>query len=602
MLKRILAVSLTLLLALGALNLPAISSPGAAYAQAQPTPPPQPTAPPQGSGGTQGAQPTPPAQPTAPAQQAATPQPTSAPKQTQAAQPTQAPKPTQAPAPTAERYNVSSWAVEYITNAKNYGILPDAFNSADLAKPVNRREFAAVAVKVYENLTGAKITPVSNNPFSDTNDPEVIKAYSAGITSGTNSAGTLFSPDDLLSREQMATMLTRVLKAAYIPGWKMADDASYSLNFTQPSKFSDDGSISDWAKQSVYYMAANALILGTDAVKNTFSPGESATREQSVTIAVRMVDNMKGKPVDYKKGSSGTTAPTQPTAQPKPEPTAPSQPTPAPSQGSDPLAGMWRVFEGDLAELLIFDGSGGITVESYVTKTSPVSIIIGRYTTSGGNFSIVDAKVDGDPIDVLTFAFTVSGDYLIIKNNQGDTSYYERIPQAAADFIRKSPYADVPVQEEKVNLYVPAVYFTELAAEDVLEDAKAVGAELVSNRDGSYSLIMTKEQQQKLLNGFKDDMDDFLDMLASDADCPEIKDVQYSKDYGSITFYAVCGLDDMGDWAKVLIYTAGFSAPIYQVYEGKGDAAQSVITVRNATTNALIGMYVSPDDLVNFFG
>jgi hypothetical protein len=201
----------------------------------------------------------------------------------------------------------STWAQGELEKANAYGLIPDMLKGQDLAKPITRREFAAVSVKLYENLTGTKATPAATNPFTDTNDVEVLKAYNVGITAGT--AADKFSPNVLLNREQAATMLTRVLKAAYIQGWTLATDGNYTLNFTMPAKFADDAKISDWAKPSVYFMAANSIIAGTG--NNMFSPRAttaaeaavnyaSATREQALAIAVRIVDNLKDKPLDYK--------------------------------------------------------------------------------------------------------------------------------------------------------------------------------------------------------------------------------------------------------------------------------------------------------------
>jgi len=76
-----------------------------------------------------------------------------------------------------------------------------------------------------------------------------------------------------------------------------------------PTPFADDAKISDWAKPSVYFMTANKIIAGTG--NNMFSPRAttaaeeaalyaSATREQALAIAVRTVENLKDKPLDYK--------------------------------------------------------------------------------------------------------------------------------------------------------------------------------------------------------------------------------------------------------------------------------------------------------------
>jgi len=105
-------------------------------------------------------------------------------------------------------------------------------------------------------------------------------------------------------------MLTRVEKKAYIPGWTLATDSSYTLNFTQPARFADDGNISGYAKASVYFMNAKGVINGTG--NNMFSPAVTATRQEALIIAARMVDNLKGKALDYTGGTTQPPENTQP--------------------------------------------------------------------------------------------------------------------------------------------------------------------------------------------------------------------------------------------------------------------------------------------------
>lgn len=201
-------------------------------------------------------------------------------------------------------YNASDWALNELAEADKLGLIPDSLKNADLTKPITRAEFAAVSVKAYEALSALKATPVADNPFKDTSDIEVLKAYKVGITTGTSS--TTFEPNTLLNREQAATMLTRVYKKVAISGWEMSKDAdfaeTFNAMFTMPAPFADDKDISDWAKPSVYFMSANGIINGVG--NNTFAPKATtaaqeamgyaqATREQAIAIATRMVKNLK---------------------------------------------------------------------------------------------------------------------------------------------------------------------------------------------------------------------------------------------------------------------------------------------------------------------
>ena len=97
-------------------------------------------------------------------------------------------------------------------------------------------------------------------------------------------------------------MLTRVFKRVTLPGWTLATDANFKLDYTKPALFADDSDISDWAKESVYFMAANNIINGVG--NNKFAPKNitteeqaqgyaNATSEQALIIAMRMVENLK---------------------------------------------------------------------------------------------------------------------------------------------------------------------------------------------------------------------------------------------------------------------------------------------------------------------
>ena len=193
----------------------------------------------------------------------------------------------------------SAWAKPEMDKAEAMNLIPEVLKNQDLTKSITRAEFAAVAVKVFENLSGGKAVPIVNNPFTDPKDVEVLKAYGIGAVNGTSA--TTFTPDALLNREQCATMLTRVFKRITLAGWTLENDSRFRLDYKMPARFADDGEISDYARDSVYFMAANGIINGVGgnkfAPKNTTTAQEAqgyanATREQALAIAVRMVENL----------------------------------------------------------------------------------------------------------------------------------------------------------------------------------------------------------------------------------------------------------------------------------------------------------------------
>ncbi len=208
--------------------------------------------------------------------------------------------------------NASDWAVSELEKAENLNLIPEILKNSDFTQKVTREEFAEISVKLYESLSQKTADEVSDNPFSDTQNPEILKAYALGITNGTTE--NTFSPASFLTREQASTMLARAYQASFTLE-KLPD-------FEKPKTFADDDLISSWAKDSVYFMAAKGVISGVSATHFAPKPANdedaargygSATREQSLILAVRICEKLSSgdtpeKPVkkeDYVIGFIG---------------------------------------------------------------------------------------------------------------------------------------------------------------------------------------------------------------------------------------------------------------------------------------------------------
>ncbi len=184
--------------------------------------------------------------------------------------------------------NASAWATPELEKADKAGLIPDCLKGQDMTNKINRAEFAALSVRLYEVMSGKTAAPATRNPFTDTADPEILKAYALGITKGTTA--TTFEPSLLIPREQVATMLTRTVLAA---------EPTVKPDSAGVTPFADDAQISAWAKESVYFMAKYGIVNGVGngkfAPRNTTAAEEAAgyanaTREQSIVIAMRSLE------------------------------------------------------------------------------------------------------------------------------------------------------------------------------------------------------------------------------------------------------------------------------------------------------------------------
>lgn len=199
--------------------------------------------------------------------------------------------------------DASQWAEDELERAQQKDLIPQVLYNKDLSQTIDRGEFAAVAVRLYEAWTGTTVkaqpTPFTDIAYSPCKT-DIEKAYAIGVTNGTSD--TTFAPTSKITREQLATMLTRVYKNIAYPGWTLATDSRYILDTSNVPLFADDWLISDYARPSVYFMVKHGVINGVG--DNRFAPKYTttqeaaigyamATREQALVMSLRSLENLE---------------------------------------------------------------------------------------------------------------------------------------------------------------------------------------------------------------------------------------------------------------------------------------------------------------------
>lgn len=210
----------------------------------------------------------------------------------------------------ADEVTYSNWAAEDIITAIRMGYLdddPDAFGyqpavtdllGSDYTKAITRGQFASLAIRYYETLmsdiTGEDYTiPVNSGDdvFADCSDnTDMAKAYTLGILGGYNSAdtrsGVYVGPNDLITREQAATMLTRLMECL-IDDFDSVGRTGWTVWYADSLPFTD--SISDWALDGVRAVYGVGAMTGTTGT--TFSAKSPYTIEQSIVTIMRIDNN-----------------------------------------------------------------------------------------------------------------------------------------------------------------------------------------------------------------------------------------------------------------------------------------------------------------------
>lgn len=169
------------------------------------------------------------------------------------------------------------WARDYIAVAVERGLFAGV---SDTTFGPDQSMTRGMFVTVLGRLAGADTTSTAI-PFTDVKDGDYYAPYVAwaaqnGIVQGTTP--TTFEPDRAVSREEMATLLNRYCQFA-----KITLDSSLTVTFT------DQDTISEYAREAVQAMASAGLLVGTD--NGAFAPKGTATRAEVATLLARFVKN-----------------------------------------------------------------------------------------------------------------------------------------------------------------------------------------------------------------------------------------------------------------------------------------------------------------------
>lgn len=187
--------------------------------------------------------------------------------------------------PLPDRSEMSDWAYDEVVAAIEEELVPVSLQNL-YRNNINREEFSELVIEaVCETLgverdeliqkrTGKKLSAwVSEYPFYDTANSDVIAAYALGIVDGYGD-GT-FRPYSNITRQEAAALLTRSAKAL---GMDTSNPKSVS--------FADSGSVASWAIDSINFVNQINVMTGTGS--NAFSPLGSYTREQSFMTIYRL--------------------------------------------------------------------------------------------------------------------------------------------------------------------------------------------------------------------------------------------------------------------------------------------------------------------------
>ena len=169
--------------------------------------------------------------------------------------------------------DLSSWAEPFYRSASGAGLVSYSIVTNNMKGGITREEFCELTIKLYKRLSNEELPVPENLPFTDTNNIAVAQAYNYGIVNGTSD--TTFTPDRLVTRQEMAKILVSTLTAS-----EVSLNIAEETDDTYLSSFTDSDDVSAWARSPISTVLSYGIMTGlTD---DTIAPTLTSTREQAI--------------------------------------------------------------------------------------------------------------------------------------------------------------------------------------------------------------------------------------------------------------------------------------------------------------------------------
>ena len=168
----------------------------------------------------------------------------------------------------------SHWAYESVSNLVEKNVLK-GYEDGTFKPSVNvtRAEFVCALVKAIELPLNEYADTFSDVQKSDWYAQYVASGVNAGLINGFEDGS--FGPDQLITREQIALIISNACK--------LSDISELSFN--------DNSDISQWANDAVSKICAAGIMQGRDG--NMFAPKANATRAEMAVILERALQMLK---------------------------------------------------------------------------------------------------------------------------------------------------------------------------------------------------------------------------------------------------------------------------------------------------------------------
>lgn len=177
--------------------------------------------------------------------------------------------------------DLSPWAEESVLRMEQMNLIPDAVRENSMTSTITRGDVCRIAMRSYKQLTGTtdeQLGVPEVNPFTDTDDADILNAHRLGIINGKGD-GT-FCPDDPITRQDFFKISANFLEAV---DYYYVDDVYADLRV-----FQDCEEIADYAYDATQLMVGIGVVQGDDI--GCLNPTDHIISQEALVIFLRIYD------------------------------------------------------------------------------------------------------------------------------------------------------------------------------------------------------------------------------------------------------------------------------------------------------------------------
>ncbi len=160
-----------------------------------------------------------------------------------------------------------------LEQAQQYGFITDKI-SGELQVNITREEFCELLMKLYNKIKPTANISIPTTPFKDTNNPDVLRAYSLNLVKGIGYGE--FGPQNPVTKQEAGVMLLRIIHKV---------NPQIDLQMINSIQFSDKGQIDAWAVQALQFTHHRKIMSATN--QKAIQPKINISREQAVLYIYR---------------------------------------------------------------------------------------------------------------------------------------------------------------------------------------------------------------------------------------------------------------------------------------------------------------------------